>query len=147
MPWEIISKEYQSKSTNPLLTISPLGRCTLNRAAAAMFEREAVEQVLIMWDRETLKIGIRPITKKDPRSFSVRYARKDKVVIGGAFSGVLFLKQIGYDYSTTKIYPITWNADESIFVVELPQERFTPAQQPLIAVEGGKRHGKAATGD
>jgi hypothetical protein len=64
-------------------------------------------------------------------------------VIGAAFSGVTFLRHIGYDFSTTKAYPIRWDADESVFEVQLAEERFLGQQQPLMAVEGGKRHAKA----
>jgi hypothetical protein len=149
MVWEIYTKESRTRTTNPTLTVGQkLGRCTLNRAAAAQFEREGVEYVLLMFDRDALKWGIRPVNKKDPRAFALRYSRskdKDKTVIGAAFSGVTFLRHIGYDFSTTKAYPITWDADQSIFAVQLPRDRFGVQQQPLMAVEGGrKHHGKAA---
>ena len=68
--------------------------------------------------------------------------------MGAAFSGVTFLRHIGYDFSTTQSYPIKWDADESVFEVQLPEERFhSSQQQPLTAVEGGKKHGKALAGD
>jgi hypothetical protein len=57
----------------------------------------------------------------------------------------MFLRHIGYDYSKTGTYPVKWSNEESIFEVELPKERFH-GQQPLIAVEGGKKHGKVANG-
>jgi len=150
MAWEIYVKESRTRTASPILTIGQkLGRCTLNRAAAAQFEREGVENVLLMWDKDSLKWGIRPITKKDPRAFSVRYSHskeKDKAVTGAAFAGVTFLRHIGYDFSTTKAYPIQFDAEESIFEVQLTQDRFN-GQQSLKAVEGGKKHGKALAGD
>jgi len=108
-----------------------------------MFHKEAVENVLLLWDKDALKFAVRPITKKDTRSFAIRYSQKDKTITGAAFSGVMFLRHIGYDFSTTKTYPIKWSANESIFEIELPKERFG-GQQPLVAVEGGKKHGKLA---
>jgi hypothetical protein len=150
MGYEIYEKEFPTKSTSPTITISPAGRCALNRAAAEMFHKEAVENVLLLWDKDAFKFAIRPITKKDSRSFSIRYSQKDKaskIVTGAAFSGIMFLKHIGYDFSTTKIYPLKWSVNEAIFEVELPKERFG-GQTPLVAVEGGKKHGKlAAAGD
>jgi len=143
MGYVIYEKEFPTKSTSPTMTISPLGRCALNRAAAAMFHKEAVENVLLLWDKDALKFAVRPITKKDTRSFAIRYSQKDKTITGAAFSGVMFLRHIGYDFSTTKTYPIKWSANESIFEIELPKERFG-GQQPLVAVEGGKKHGKLA---
>jgi hypothetical protein len=112
-----------------------------------MLNKDAVENILMLWDSDANKFAIRPIVKKDNRSFPIRYSKKkgdEKVVVGAAFSGVMFLKHIKYDYSTTAIYPVTRNADGSLYEVELPAERVGEHQQPLIAVEGGKRHGKAA---
>ena len=151
MSWEVYVKESRTRTTNPMLTIGlKLGRCALNRAAAALLEREGVEYVLLMFDKSARKMGLRTVTKKDPRAFPIRYSRskdKDKGVTGAAFSGVTFLRHIGYDFSTSQAYPIKRDADESLFEVQLPEERFQGGQQPLMAVEGGKRHGKAVAGD
>lgn len=149
MGWEVFTKESRTRSTSPMLTIGlKLGRCALNRAAALLFEKEGVEDVLLMFDKQSLKFGLRPTTKKDARAFSVRYTKeKEKGVTGAAFAGVMFLRHIGYDFSTSQSYPVKWNSDESIFEVQLPKERFGSAQQPLLAVEGGKKHGKSLAGD
>jgi hypothetical protein len=145
MAFEIYTKERQSKSLTPMLSISAkLGRCTLNRAAAEMFDKDAVQTILLLWDAETHRVAIRPIPKKDPRSFNVRFARdKDKRATSATFSGVMFLKHIGYDMSETKSYQIQWVSEQAHFEVQLPAEIFQSKQQPLVAVEGGKKHGKA----
>lgn len=147
MGFLIYAKEVRTKSTNPMLTIGKkLGRCTLNRAAAAQLERDGVDYVLLLWDKDNRRFGIRPSNKKDPRAFAVRnsYRKdKDKSITGAAFSGVTFLRWIGYDLSTTRSYPIKWNPDDSVFEVELPEDRFH-GQQSLIAVEGGKKQEKHA---
>ena len=151
MGYEIYAKEFPTKSTSPTLTISKLGRCGLNRAAAMQFDKEAVENVLLLWDRDALKFAIRPITKKDSRSFNVRYMRKgkgdkEKIVTGAALSAVMFLKHIGYDLSSSQTYPIHWNADEAIFEIQLSKERFGVKESTVIPMEGGKKHGRAANG-
>ena len=126
------------------ITISQLGRCTLNRAATEQLCREAkvVESILLLWDKETYKVAIKPITKKDNRSFNVRYTKRDKAITGAAFSGVMFLRHIQYDFSETKTYPIRWNADESIFEVDLPKERFHAGVRSPIVIEGTKKQEK-----
>jgi hypothetical protein len=147
MAFEIYSKERQSKSLAPMLSISSkLGRCTFNRAAAEMLDKEAVLTVLLLWDSETYRMAIRPIPKKDPRSFNIRYARdkKDKRALSAAFSGVMFLKSVGYDMSDTKSYPLQWVPEQAHFEVQFPAERLQVKQQPLVAVEGGKKHEKVA---
>jgi hypothetical protein len=151
MAWDIFVKESRTRTTSPMLTIGKkLGRCSLNRAAAAMFEREAVEFVLLMFDKSARKMGLRPVSKKDPRAFAVRYIRskdKDKAVVGAAFSGITFLQHHGYDLSETKGYPIQWDTEDSIFDVQLPEEKFNVQQKPLGAVEGGRKHGRSAAAD
>lgn len=149
MGYEIYVKEFGNRSTAPTMTVSQkLGRCTLNRSAALLFDKDAVENILLLWDNDAKKMAIRPISKKDARAFSLRYARnKEKAVIGAAFSGVMFLRHIGFDFSTTGTFPIKWSADQAMFEVELPKERFHNSQQPLQAVEGGRKHGKAIAGD
>jgi hypothetical protein len=143
--WEVFTKQARIVSTTPMFTIGKrLGRCALNRAAALLFEREGVDYVLLMFDKESLRIGLKSSSKKDSRSFAVRIARqKEKGVIGGAFSGVTFLRHIGYDLSESRSFPITWNEDESIFEAKLSEACFQPNQQPLVAVQGGKKHAKA----
>jgi hypothetical protein len=147
--YTIFEKSYPSKSTSPTVTISPLGRCALNRAAAEILSKDAVENVLLLWDVEAKKFAIRSVGKKDHRSFPMRYSRKDeKTVVGAAFSGVMFLKHIGYDYSRTGTYSVVRSADGAMYEVQLPEERFLAPgeQQSLVAVEGGKKHGKRAVG-
>jgi hypothetical protein len=147
MAWEVFSREYPARSTTPTLTISAKGRCSLNRAASEAMHKQAVETILLMWDRDAYKLALRPIAKKDSRSFAVRYNKRGKDVVGAVFSGVMFLKHIEYDMTETKTYPVNFDSDEGLFIVELPKDRFHDVQQPLIAVEGGKkqeRHAKAA---
>lgn len=143
MGWEIYTKQARTVSASPKLAIGKkLGRCSLNRAAALLFDKEGIEQVLLLWDKDNLRIGLRASTKKDPRSFGVKFAqKKDKEasIIGASFSGVTFLRHIGYDLSRTNSYPIAWNADEALFEVKLEEGDFLNSQQPLVAVEGGKK--------
>jgi hypothetical protein len=101
----------------------------------------------LLWDGDSKRFAIKPIGKKDHRSFPVRYSRKDdKIVVGAAFSGVMFLKHIHYDYSKTGTYPVTRNSEGSLYEVDLPEERFQ-GQPTLTAMEGGKKHAKALAGD
>src|SRR5260370_79677 len=79
MPYEIFAKEYPAKSTSPTLTISPLGRCTLNRASAELMNKEAVETILLLWDKDSYRFAMRPIAKKDSRSFNIRYSKKGQI--------------------------------------------------------------------
>jgi hypothetical protein len=146
--WEVFTKQARTVSASPRLAIGKkLGRCALNRAAAIQFDKEGIENVLLLWDQQGLRIGLKGANKKDPRAFPIRISRtndKEAKITGAAFSGVTFLRHIGYDLSTTHSYPITWDADETVFEVQLAETDFAPNQQSLMAVQGGKKHGKAA---
>jgi hypothetical protein len=146
MAYSIFEKQYPSKSLSPTITLSPLGRCTLNRAAAELLNKDAADMVLLLWDEGAKRFALRPLSKNDKRAFQLKYFKKKtdaNVVVGAAFSGVMFLKNIGYAMKPTGTYAITRSEDGSMYEVQLPPERFN--QQPqLSAVEGGKRHGKAS---
>lgn len=147
MGYTIFEKQYPTKSVSPTVTISPLGRCTLNRAAAELFNKDAVENVLLLWDAEAKRFAMRPIAKKDHRAFAVRYGKNEgNAVVGASFSGVMFLRHIGYDFSRTGTYAVERSNDGSIYEVQLPMERFgiQLVTVPVNAPEGRKRAKVAA---
>lgn len=133
--WEIFTRKVR-RSGNPTVSFTTLGRIALNTIATAPFEKEAVEFVLVMWDSARHQIGVRPITKKDSRSYKVAYGKKGN---GCGFSAKTFLDYIGYDYSETRSFPVKWDEPEAMYVVEVPEQHLKKGrqQQQLIAV-GGK---------
>src|SRR4051812_28365656 len=82
IPYEVFSRKISRVGT-PMLTITKLGRIALNKTATARFERDAVEFVILLWDKESRRIAIRPITKKDARAYRVSYGQKGN---GAGFS-------------------------------------------------------------
>ena len=131
MAYEVFEKVVR-RVTTPMLTISQLGRLNFNTAASEILHKNAVEDVLLMWDKEARKIAIRSITKKDSRSYRMRFSRRSKAA---GFAAKPFLEHIGYDYSGTKAFPCAWNDEQGMFEATLPADAFkseTPAakQQP-----------------
>jgi hypothetical protein len=146
MSYEIFEKTVR-RDTEPRVTISTLGRFQFNATASRILDKNAVETVLLLWDKDARKMGIKSITKKDDRAYRVRYAKKGK---GAGFAAKTFLAWINHDYTETKGYACTWNEAESTFEVPLPIEADKPAQHPvrtqIRAVRGEtetKRHAKA----
>lgn len=133
MAYEIFSRKTSRMGT-PMVTITKLGRIALNKTATARFERDAVELVLLMWDKESRKIAIRPISKKEPRAYRVTYGAKGN---GAGFSAKTFLDYIELDFTESRNIAIEWNDADNMYEVTVPIEYFKDSRQRrLIPVEG-----------
>jgi hypothetical protein len=135
MAWEVYEKIIR-RSTSPTLTISKLGRISFNSAAAETLAKQSVSHVLLLWDKDAHKIGVRVVAKKDSRSYNVHYAPKNS---SAGFAAKTFLHHIGYDYGTTKGYPCRWIEKESTYEVDVPAENFIHR----FPRKGSEAHGQA----
>jgi hypothetical protein len=132
MTWEIFSRKVR-RSGAPSVTFNKLGRISLNKTATARLENDVVEFVLLLWDPAKRQVGIRPITKKDPRAYRLAYGKKGN---GAGFSAKTFMDHIGYEYSESRSTPVRWDEGESMFIAELPTDYLQANhQQSLLAVE------------
>jgi hypothetical protein len=120
MGFEIFTRKV-SRMISPAITFNPLGRISLNSASTKLLEKDAVEFVLLLWDKDRLSIAIRPIRKKDTRTYHVSYGKKGN---GAGFSAKTFLDYIGYDYSKTHAFPVVWNDAEGQLETNIPLEHF-----------------------
>jgi len=118
MAFEIFTRKIQ-RGRSPSVSFTTLGRLGFNKSATALFEKHAVENVLLMWDTEKRLIGIRPIAKKDDRAYKVHYGKRGN---GCGFSAVTFLKYIGYKEGERQTLPAKWDEQESMFIVALPEK-------------------------
>lgn len=138
MAYEIFSRKTSRMGT-PMVTITKLGRISLNKTATVRFEKDAVEFVLLMWDKESRKIAIRPISKKEQRAYRVTYGAKGN---GAGFSAKTFLDFIELDFTESRNMPIEWNDTDNMYEVTVPVEFFKDSRQRrLIPVE--PRHKEA----
>lgn len=136
MPYEIFTRKVV-RAKNPTLAISKSGRIAINKAAALIFEKNAVEFVLLLWDKENRKIGIRPITKKDSRAYPVKYGPKNN---GAYFAAKTFFDYVNLDYAETRAFPAVWNEEESILEAQIPAEHLRDErQQRLIEIENNPK--------
>jgi len=132
MAYEIYARKTK-RMGSPMVTFSTLGRISLNKAGTARFEKEVVEFVILMWDPSAHKVGIRPISKKDPRGYRVSYGKKGN---GAGFSAKTFLDYIEYDYGESRSFQTEWNDQENMFEFEIPVEHLKDSRQrKLIAVD------------
>ncbi len=132
MAFEIYNRKVVRRGS-PSVTATKLGRLAINKTATQYFEKLAVEFVLLLWDAELRKIGVRPIIKKDPRAYRVVYGEKGN---GAGFSAKTFLDYIGLDFSSSRAMPANWNAEQEILEVEVPQDFLAgKAQQKLLEMD------------
>lgn len=125
MAYEIFTREV-IRTGSPRISVNTLGRVGINQPATKILKDNAVEFVLLLWDRERNKIAIRPIAKKDKRSYILTFALKGN---GAGFSAKTFFNYIGYNYSKTQSLAAEWNEKESILEIDVPAENLKDRQQ------------------
>ena len=136
MPFEIFSRKIQWKGS-PSVTFSTLGRFAFNKAATAQFEKNAVENVLLLWDAEKRLVGVRPITKKDPRAYKLHMGKRGN---GSGFSATTFMKFIEFDTSQSRSMPTKWEEGQEMFIIEIPEEYLKKDKHaPNLVPGGGKK--------
>ena len=147
MGWEIFERVIR-RSASPTVNLSKLGRFNFNGAATKVLTENAVERVLLMWDRDARRVGIRRVGKKDARAYTVHYARKNSY---SGFAAKTFLQHIGYDCSNTATFPIDWNEDDATFVFSLNpvenrqgMQRFPTVTRSKVEVGAGVKAKKEA---
>lgn len=122
------------RTSSPAVTVTSQGRIALNSPLSKLFHKMAVQSVLLMWDDEKRKVALRPITKKDNRSYSVAYSHD---VAGASVSAHGFLKHLGWDGKKHNV-PAIWNDDESVLEFDIPQWG-KHSKQKVVAVETGRK--------
>jgi|ERR1700680_4733691 len=136
MPYEIFTRKIH-RSGNPTLSFSKLGQFAFNQSAARILQKDSIELVLLMWDANSNKIGIKSTSnKKDARAYRIRYADKGN---GAGFSAKTFLDHVGIDYSDRKSFPVEINPDSEIMIeIKVPDNFFKRKPQPRVFLERGK---------
>jgi hypothetical protein len=137
MAFEIFTRKIQ-RVGSPTASLTKMGRLALNKAATSKLEGDAVENALLLWDKDRRIIGIRPITKKDDRSYKINYDKKGG---GSGFSAKTFFDYIGYDYTETRTLPAKWNEQEMAFLIEVPEAHLKAERsqtKPILLERAGR---------
>ena len=114
-----IFEKKAMRTTEPLATLMVSGRIGLNKTASARLVENAVERALLLWDEETRQVGIRPLSKKDPRSYKLNQSKKAASL---ALSTLTFFQHINYKLDKTRSFPVEWNDEEGMYVFTIPAE-------------------------
>ncbi len=128
MGYEVFTRQIV-RSKNPAITFSPYGRITLNKAVVTQFEKMAVEHILLLWDASRRRIALRPVTRKDSRSYDIKYTNKRN---GIGISCKTFLDYINADYSKTRSFLAEWSTEQEMFEIELPADVINDTKQATL---------------
>ena len=136
MAFEIFNKKVQIKGS-PGVTFTKMGRLAFNMFATKEFQVKGIEKVLLLWDKETRRVGVKPLTGNDPRSYKLHPGVRGN---GCGFSATTFLDHIGYDVSESRSMDALWDDGEKMFVIEVPEEYLKKGTQgTLPSVKTGVR--------
>jgi hypothetical protein len=101
-----------------------------NKAATARLEKDAIENVLLLWDIDTRTVALRSISKKDARAYKVAYGAKGN---GAGFSTKTFFDYIDLDYTESKTLPVEFGDGGDILMqFQIPPEYFLKKGQPSL---------------
>ena len=128
-----------TRSSGPQISITTMGRFSLNKTSTAIFSDAIVERVILLWDKSSNRIALQKIAKKDKRSVPVRYPTKDGK--GGAgFNAKDFVENyVGFDLSSGHTYEAQWNAEEGLLEFQIEAVHLKKAKQPLTAIGSAKK--------
>ena len=109
MAYELYTKK-RSHGGPPSVTVTKNGMFVVN--ATAMEKHLQHHQfVHVYYDKDSGKVGLKPLSKKLDKSYRVNFSPKGNV---GTISALSFLSFIGYEKKETTSFPATWNVEEGL---------------------------------
>ena len=135
MPYEIfVHKQHRIQS--PAVSIHPAGRIYFNQEATSQLQTAGVKRVLVLWDKEHFRLGLKVATKSDKRAYNIAFSHKGS---GATITAKQFLKWINYDTSPgTLSIEAAWNDKEKMFEVTIPREKVGKTGSARSHKDGGK---------
>ncbi len=96
----------------------------INNHAARIFHRMAAKFVLVLWDKGSRKVALRPIIEKDSRAYKLTYTtyQNNDQPNGTKFWARSFLNHIKWNAQEKKTILATWNNEQQIMEFILPED-------------------------
>ena len=110
---------------SPALSIHSDGRISLNADVGDIVASLGAKYAQILWDRESLRLAIRPIPKRDERAFKLTFMKGKR---GANLSARSFLNHIQWRQSRPFTTAVHWNEKEGLLEAVLPRERVGPVE-------------------
>jgi len=111
-----------TRRIEPTVTLTTLGRLALNAGAARLLQGVAAEYVLLLWDAQSGKVGVKVIGKKETRAYVLHFGKNGN---GAGFSATTFLNFLKYDFSESRPFPLDWDETANMFTFSIPKEHLT----------------------
>jgi hypothetical protein len=135
MAYEVF-KRTGVRVEEPALSLVPDGRIALNAAAVRVLSEAGVKSVLLLWDKTNNRVALKAATKGDKNAYAVSIVRDSH---SGSLRARSFFGHIGWSAPKRTLLPATWNAQEKMLEITLPQEHVGSAPSPDV-----KRKSKTA---
>lgn len=120
MPYEVFTRK-QHRIQSPAVSIHPAGRMYFNQEATSQLQAAGVKRILLLWDKEHCRLGLKSATKSDKRAYNIAFSYKGS---GAGVTAKQFLKWINYDTTPgTLTIEAEWNDKEKMFEVTIPREK------------------------
>lgn len=140
MGFEVFDRKV-TRRIEPTVTLTTLGRLAMNTGAATLLLKVAAEFVLLLWDSEADKVGIKVIGKKEPRAYVLHFGKKGN---GAGFSATTFMNFIKYDFSVSRSFSLIWDETGNMFTFAIPKEYLTGSPKNQKGELGKLRRGDRA---
>src|SRR5713101_6331222 len=104
MPYELFTRK-RTHGGPPAVTVTKYGNFVLNGSSVEKSFKN-IQYLHVYWDKDAGKVGLKPLSRKQDKSYHLNLSPKGNV---GTVSATSFLKFIGYEPKETTSFPATWN--------------------------------------
>ena len=108
------------------VTFTKRGFVLINNHAAKIFHRRAAKFVLVLWDKGSRKVALRPIIEKDSRAYTLTYYprmyQNNDQPNGTKFWARSFLNHVKWNAQEKKTILATWNNEQQTMEFILPED-------------------------
>ena len=120
MAYTVFDKRL-GRTVEPVTSITRYGRIAFNKGSSKVLGDKHVTRVLLMWDSDNNKIGLKPVGKadNDVRGYDVFRNERDNSAFVHAKT---FLDWIAYDYRETRKYNFQLNEKEGVIEIPISKE-------------------------
>jgi hypothetical protein len=115
----------------PVLSVLPDGRLTLNAAATRLVQKAGIRTVRILWDKLSCGIALQPCEKGDKNSYTIAFSRGRSASI----SLKAFLTFIGWSCNRRQPVSARWNPQQKMLEAVLPSRFVGKRKQETTAQE------------
>ena len=115
--FEVFNKRRQHCNNSPAISIAKWGKLAFNKPASDFLKDKGFKTVVLLFDSDNGVIGIRKPRGYDEAEYKLSNSQLDTYLV---FCSPSFLKHIKYPLSQTKMFTLTWDEKEQMYLVNLP---------------------------